>query len=594
MALRLGIFLATLAAAAACHAQIQLLPTSQIAGLAVHVNALRTPLTAGTPLTARYQWDFADPSPAYRYLEGWIAAHLYSVPGTYPLSLTVTDQSGHAHDFQKQIIIAPSHRRVFYVSADGDDTGDGSLDHPIASLEEVARRIGSDTEFRLRRGDRFPMRRIIRISGHDVVLTDYGSTKSNELPRLVWSGPRVEVHMLELERSSHDVTVRDLIFDSIFNHDTDRWKMPEAVWPAGVNAAVIGCTFLNVAYGVNCELAPTGVLVQDCTAPQVGADGTIIPFSNPDISSPGITGLRAYFVWAQGSDLVLLGNRVANSTREHCVRLGGIHRMLLAFNDLQNLDREGVDSQDMAKSTLAAQIGDHLYAFHNKFSAGQAGVGPLNRADLVNDPVRRADAFDWAVFDGNTFRCQFGLSPGASHVMLRNNIWLVDNAPAILLHGYDTNYSRGVKDVAILQNTAVNRGNAGSFLQMTGPAEHITVVNNLFFAPNLHVREDTADLVIQSPDLSGFDFIGGNVWPNPPAANISFRNNGGIIAALGRFVTPDDWKNLPQVHHDDFISLTPEQLKSPGALPTVPRRNEARWDIYGTERPPRTYPGAER
>jgi hypothetical protein len=65
-----------------------------IAPCVLHVNALRFPLASGTPLTARYDWDFGDPGSKYNTLTGFNAAHVYEGPGKYTVKLTVTDETG--------------------------------------------------------------------------------------------------------------------------------------------------------------------------------------------------------------------------------------------------------------------------------------------------------------------------------------------------------------------------------------------------------------------------------------------------------------------------------------------------------------------
>ena len=56
-----------------------------IAGMApftVHVHALDSELKTGSPLTARYEWDFGDPAGDFNHLEAWNAAHVYDAGAT--------------------------------------------------------------------------------------------------------------------------------------------------------------------------------------------------------------------------------------------------------------------------------------------------------------------------------------------------------------------------------------------------------------------------------------------------------------------------------------------------------------------------------
>jgi hypothetical protein len=107
---------------------------SVIESHAVFVDALASDVSGGggTVLDARYTWDFGGPNgagaistatpdqysaPAYNAnrLTGWNAAHVYSAPGQYRITLTVTDKAGTAFTAQKQVSVKPSERQDIYV-----------------------------------------------------------------------------------------------------------------------------------------------------------------------------------------------------------------------------------------------------------------------------------------------------------------------------------------------------------------------------------------------------------------------------------------------------------------------------------------------
>src|SRR5580698_6531014 len=60
----------------------------------LHVNGLTVPLATGTPLTTRYDWDFADETGKFNHLTGFNAAHVYDRAGKFNVKLTVTDSAG--------------------------------------------------------------------------------------------------------------------------------------------------------------------------------------------------------------------------------------------------------------------------------------------------------------------------------------------------------------------------------------------------------------------------------------------------------------------------------------------------------------------
>jgi hypothetical protein len=70
-----------------------------------------------------YEWDFGDGSEIFT---GFNAAHVYENPGTYPVTLTVTDQGGATATATTTITVMARDGRTFYVDAQtGDDANDG-------------------------------------------------------------------------------------------------------------------------------------------------------------------------------------------------------------------------------------------------------------------------------------------------------------------------------------------------------------------------------------------------------------------------------------------------------------------------------------
>jgi PKD repeat protein len=527
--------------------EIHRLAGDSVAGMAVHVDALDAAAGSAQELSSKYAWDFGDAGSEYNRLPGWNAAHVYRQPGSYAITLTITDQLGKSSEFRLSIQIAPAHRATYYVSVVGDDANDGlSPQHPIRSLARVASLMADHREFLFHRGDQFSQTSTLGIGARDVLIGAYPDDAS-ERPHVIWSGRRQEVSMIQIARAAAGVCIKDLVFDSIFTSDTNRENLPNAIDPAGTNVAVERCRFLNVADAVTCELGPSGVLVEDCDAPQTDKDGAILPFDKPDLTSSNVNGLRAYFLWAQGRDIVLLGNTVANSTREHCVRIGGASHLLLAFNRFQNLDRSAVDKDDIAKTTIAAQIGDHLYAAGNELRGGVVEVGPTNAAAFVNDPIQKGARFDWAVFQSNSLRVPIVFDGGSAHVRVEDNSSTLDRDDAFFINGYNANYHRGVEDVSFVHNTATLTGPAGCFLCTTGKAAGLSVIANTFNAPNLKTGYNIGVLVIGEADLSSFDLIAANHWPRD--GRFWFDGASGIAA---RRIGPPEWMAQPKVTGDHF------------------------------------------
>ena len=68
--------------------------TAVMAGLPVWVHAMDSTLGVGQPHQAVYAWGFGDPKSKFNSLRGFNAAHIYDQPGTYTITLTVTNSGG--------------------------------------------------------------------------------------------------------------------------------------------------------------------------------------------------------------------------------------------------------------------------------------------------------------------------------------------------------------------------------------------------------------------------------------------------------------------------------------------------------------------
>jgi hypothetical protein len=469
---------------------ITFMDNAEMVGAAVHVQGLDTLLQTGSVLDARYDWNFGDTSGQYNTLTGWNAAHIYDSPGTYTITLRVTDAAGHVGQMQGQVIIGADTRHVIYVNANGNDGNSGaSADQAVKTFARAAQLVDNDTEVLFARGQSFDVNSPMVIADHNVLIGAYGSGNQ---PVLMWTGPRQVSQIINVSNISSDVTIQDLTLDSIYNQDTDQTNMVHGISPAGQNIAIRNSTFLNLGYAINANGGPHGLLVQDNNAPSV-------------------TGLRGYFTWFEGSDGVFLGNTVANVTREHVVRMRYYDRVLLADNNFTNLDRRGDgDAYDTNKGTIVEQVGQYVYATHNTLNDGGMGFGPLGAVGAA--PA--SDRSNWSVMEYNTLNnTGLGVNHGGSHAMIRNNLIYLDNSPGVTIAGYNTTFDRGVADVYVVDNVQVNNGTKGKFLCVGAQVDGITVLGNRYYAVNESTGDgDHAAISVEDTNMNSFREIDGNVW----------------------------------------------------------------------------------
>ena len=523
-------------------AVINKLSSTIAAGQAIHVDALSSTLRAGAPITARYEWDFGDPNGRFNRIVGFNAAHVFDRSGTYKITLRVFNEAGGIGTTSTNITVTNANRQVIYVSPNGNDNNSGtSQSSPIRSFAKAASIVAnnrSNVEILFQRGGTYSTNVAMGIGGNNVRIGAYGSGAT---PRLVWSGERNRNGLIRPDAGGRDIAIEGLTFDSIWTStDGNQTGMPNAIKPNATNVTVRGNTFLNVGFAVNANGQPTGVLVQDNQAPLD-------------------TGLRDYFVWAAGESMVILGNKVVNVTREHVVRASQMNKILVAYNELENKDRSRTDRYDVAKGAIVIQQGSYAYVAHN-IAKGPVGVGPLGQGDgLTNKSAR----WRHAVFEGNRIEnYTFEVLHGAEHAMLRNNVFLVNDGPAIKIEG-----------AQFFNNTGINNGSRGHFIWLGGVENGLKVANNVYRAPNFYPGTYwTSALHVRAANLGSFDYIRNNVWP---AVTGHWWADGGIHwVSTGTnsdgYKSPSEWSSFPQTSNEHYqnVSLAGNFAPTSGSRPT--------------------------
>jgi hypothetical protein len=267
-----------------------------------------------------------------------------------------------------------------------------------------------------------------------------------------------------------------------------------------------------------------------------------------DNTCPLETGLRSYFCWVQGSDHVILGNTVANSTREHCLRVGGADRLLIAYNTFSNLDRRPGDKLDTSKGAMTIHAGSYVYVANNTILHGELLLGPLGKEDGKKNPKSR---WNWAVIENNHINTFIYINHGTSHLVIRNNDIRRNDWACIVVEGYDAEYSRGNSDIWIENNTGLNKSIRGNFLRVTGKVDGITLRNNQYIAPKLSLKDDlSAPVFVDDDSLASFREISNNLWPD-----LKGFDGVNYVKGLGGYLTEEKWLKEPVVKGDRFETL---------------------------------------
>jgi hypothetical protein len=202
-----------------------------------------------------------------------------------------------------------------------------------------------------------------------------------------------------------DTTFRGIDFDSdkVMKIAGNQKTGFRGLTPDTAHVVLENCTFHNFDDAVFCTPLSRGILIQSCQ------------FTDE---------VRACDVWADGSNLVLLGNKMGTSQREHNLRQShpAFYNLLVYGNDM---------AAQHGKETLTFRDGQDLYASHNTFRGWlRAGPGPHSDHRPMT-PAELAKAFvRFVVIEDNAFVGNFAwvqINEGASHVIVRGNRIDVDN-----------------------------------------------------------------------------------------------------------------------------------------------------------------------
>jgi hypothetical protein len=489
-----------------------------VAGLSVHVNALSSKLGAGTVLNATYSWNFGDNGSAYNTLVGFDAAHKYNSPGTYTITLQVTDSNGQlSTSSQKVTVQSTSSFRTIYVSPSGNDANSGaSPQQAIRSISALNNLLGSNTLVYFQAGGTYTFSSGNGINVNhfqNVEITSYGSGAQ---PILFYNGAYEFGDFIAIQSGSNGILVNGLTFDSIYSNNGDVNPIPTGVSLQGTNINVTNCTFYNVGDDTDMSLSPTNVLLQGN-------------------SSPSTTGLNGYFAWVEGSDISIIGNTVANSNGEHIVRVSGngADRTLIEDNTFSNFK----------KGTIVLQVGSYAYVYGNKIPVGPMGVGPLSLGTYLTENA----SFNYAVFDSNVTSDAILFQPNSFHSIAKNNVLFesginggfVVNSEAVV----SSTDTWQVQDLTLTHNTVIDNSSAGSFLWIYhGESQGINLDNNLFIAPDF-----TSQVVnVFNNDLNSFTQIKDNVWALP---TVGWWAQGGFFfvntqnGTRSGYLTPQEWES---------------------------------------------------
>lgn len=522
------------------------------AGHSVFVNALSSSVGSGTQLNATYSWNFGDSNSEYNNLTGWNAGHIYDNPGTYTITLTVTNNLGYSSSATTQVTVTPIANTTIYVNTGGSDSNSGlSASAPIASESRLSQILSSynnsNVTVLFARGETFNMPYYLYVEGSNETFSDYGSGAAPVIYKTV--SPTGDSGVFYMTSSANQIVIENLTFDSPNAAPIN--NAPEiiatAIFPNGTNITVRDNTFLNMEDAMDCYQGPNGLLVEDNSAPL-------------------LTGLRGYFVWMNGSNGVVLGNTVANSTRQHVMRSNYTTSQdwLIAGNNFTSADNPA-DAGEAVKTTIYLRLGQDFYLTDNTFADAPVEFGPT-------DDMPTTATVSWIKLDGNTVNdCQIILHGSVQHMMVSNNLTNLSGIYAQYLLTPTDDMGRQMLDVTISHNTGIATGAESTFMDIEGNSPYgvLTIENNVFSDPSLVPGYNlAASVFIAAANANAVALFSHNVWA---AASPSFSGVFGAVnymapagvLQLSGLLTAAQWDALPNVQGDQFevVNLTQSNLQ---------------------------------
>jgi hypothetical protein len=114
-------------------------------------------------------------------------------------------------------------------------------------------------------------------------------------------------------------------------------------------------------------------------------------------------------------------------------------------------------------------------------------------------------------------------------------------------------------------NTVISESNKAQFVQLDGPANAISVTNNLLVAPNLTwIGTSGGGVIIAGTDLSSFAQISNNVWPQIPSSSGILGDNymyGTLYDYNHGYIPNNVWESYTKVANEqyDTVDLSGDQ-----------------------------------
>lgn len=528
--------------------------TSGVAPLAVVFDAVRGDSGVAAPLltgarrdyaACNYAWSFADNAAATwthsgkskNEASGFVAAHVFETPGSYLVTLNVTDPTGSVRAYEQTITVtdpevvfangsADTAERTLYVSSAGNDANNGSLNRPLQTWARAKTLLFASNGPRrvlLRRGDSFVHSTGGTVTGRTgpFQVGAYGTGANPVISNLSSS-----YEVLSLDATATDVRMMDV--------DMVGDLVGSGIRP-GTNTLVFRCRLSNFSNAFT-------------TSSLYGSKQGVVIAENEIV---GNVGYGVYYNF--GQHVAILGNMIdkpTGTTQDHNMRVYITHSLVG-----HNVFRGGSAQRHQLK----------FCGFSPTGSVERPAGTPTETVEfsiISDNTFERSDAIAWmitlgpvdnakdqrtqdVVFERNVLRAdastQVMLYANNSYITVRNNVFDGTLKPGVTAIRVT---QRGVEPPPVgynvFNNTCYSAASSGGLTcaQIDSMASQTTVRNNF-------AAVATGGLMIAS---GGSGLVQSN--------NVLVTSGGFVNAAAGDFrltagsVAIDAGMALPQVFED--------------------------------------------
>ncbi|MEK6677053.1 MAG: PKD domain-containing protein [Planctomycetota bacterium] len=479
-----------------------------------------------------YQWIFGD-NPQARWSTdnrikneafGQVAGHVFESPGTFTVTLTVTEPNGSPHAYQQQIVVQDPEvvyanssnataERTYYLATEGNDANNGSFNQPFRTWDFARGRLFASNGPRrllLKRGQTFThvATFVIRDRQGPFTIGAYGTGVN---PIVHHNGTSGEV--LTLEATTTNVRVMDVDFTGS--------AVGYAMRP-GTETVVLRSRFTNFGNAIS-------------TSDLFGNRARNF-FVDCQILGSDRYGIYYNF----GQHVAVLGTLIENVNAEHLLRCYLTHSVIS-----HNIFRGGHTNKHQLKFVgyfptgnperapgTATETVEHSIISDNRFENPGAvswmiTIGPVDQGKdqrienlLFERNFMRAGPNTVAMLYGNN-----------RYVTVRNNVFDGTGGPAGGVSAVRL-AQRGIEPAPIgynVFNNTMYRSDSGDLVgvDINSVAQNTQVKNNLVSAPNSSVMTGGGQGLIADHNV----LSGNPAFTNPAAGDFSLRTGSVAIDA---------------------------------------------------------------